>query len=97
MESQVSKRVKVAGKKGKLSGKSVKKTKKKVPKIGDYFGIHTRTSPHKLFQIINGLTKQQRNIVRRMGFGKLLSLKVEKINSRLAHFVVEKFDPKKWK
>ncbi|MFS7990023.1 hypothetical protein Hanom_Chr11g01053921 [Helianthus anomalus] len=40
------------------------------------------------------MTTTQRNIVRRMGFGKILKLKVDLIKSALGHFVVDRLDTK---
>ncbi|KAI3810216.1 hypothetical protein L1987_19827 [Smallanthus sonchifolius] len=41
------------------------------------------------------LSKKQRDAVRSMGFGKLLSLKVDGIPAKLGHYVVDKFDPER--
>ncbi|KAJ0840085.1 hypothetical protein HanPSC8_Chr14g0614511 [Helianthus annuus] len=42
---------------------------------------------------IKGLSKKQRDAVRSLGFGKLLSFQVDGIPSKLGHFVVDNFDP----
>ncbi|KAM0050925.1 hypothetical protein Hdeb2414_s0007g00229401 [Helianthus debilis subsp. tardiflorus] len=51
-------------------------------------------SPNKLCEAINKMTTTQRNIVRRMGFGKILKLNVDEIKSVLGHFVVDHLDTK---
>ncbi|MFS7998707.1 hypothetical protein Hanom_Chr12g01157091 [Helianthus anomalus] len=40
------------------------------------------------------MTTTQWDIVRRMGFGKILKLKVDEIKSVLGHFVVDRLDTK---
>ncbi|KAJ0704532.1 hypothetical protein HanPI659440_Chr14g0563721 [Helianthus annuus] len=84
--AKVSKDSKVARKKNKNS-------KKKERKAPFWFGIRTRTSPHRLFEVIKKLTKRQKNIVRKMGFGKLLTMGIEKITAKLAHYIVLNFNP----
>ncbi|KAL8228347.1 hypothetical protein R6Q57_015931 [Mikania cordata] len=41
------------------------------------------------------MSKRQRDSVKEMGFGKLLSFNVNGIPSKLGHYVVDKFDPKR--
>ncbi|MFS7908123.1 hypothetical protein Hanom_Chr01g00079501 [Helianthus anomalus] len=57
--------------------------------------IRTRTSPNKLFEVVSILTRWQRNVVRRMGFGKILILRVSDVNAQLAYFVVDRLDTEK--
>ncbi|MFS7918503.1 hypothetical protein Hanom_Chr03g00201951 [Helianthus anomalus] len=54
--------------------------------------IRTRTSPNKLFEALGVLTRWQRNVVRKMGFEKILHLKVSEVNAKLAYFVVDRLD-----
>ncbi|MFS7936497.1 hypothetical protein Hanom_Chr05g00416281 [Helianthus anomalus] len=48
--------------------------------------------PNKMFEVVGMLTRWQRNVVRKMGFGKILKLKVSDINASLAYFVVDRLD-----
>ncbi|MFS8031116.1 hypothetical protein Hanom_Chr17g01541971 [Helianthus anomalus] len=41
------------------------------------------------------LTRRQRNVVRSMGFGKILNLRVSDVNAQLAYFVVDSLDTDK--
>jgi len=41
------------------------------------------------------MTKRQRSILRNMGFGKILKLNLQKITSKLGHYVINKLDVKK--
>ncbi|KAI3776424.1 hypothetical protein L1987_46206 [Smallanthus sonchifolius] len=52
--------------------------RKKVTK--EWHGIRTRSSPHQLFRAVSGMKTKQREAVKRMGFGKLLSFKVDEGN-----------------
>ncbi|KAJ0606844.1 hypothetical protein HanHA89_Chr03g0089731 [Helianthus annuus] len=73
------------------------KSRKRKPKTNVreplLFSIRTRSSPRKMYECIYALTEKQRKIVRKMGFGKILSLKVDTIPGKVAHFVVDQFDP----
>ncbi|KAJ0807253.1 hypothetical protein HanOQP8_Chr00c064g0739511 [Helianthus annuus] len=73
------------------------KSRKRKPKTNVreplLFSIRTRSSPRKMHECIYALTEKQRKIVRKMGFGKILSLKVDTIPGKVAHFVVDQFDP----
>ncbi|KAI3826693.1 hypothetical protein L1987_00745 [Smallanthus sonchifolius] len=51
--------------------------------------------PASTFLALAGMKKKQRDTVRSMGFGKLLSFKVDGIPSKLGHYVVDMFDTKK--
>ncbi|KAI3725410.1 hypothetical protein L1987_65198 [Smallanthus sonchifolius] len=64
--------------------------KKKVTK--EWHGIRTRSSPHQLFRAVSGMKTKQREAVKRMGFGKLLTFKVDGIPSKLGHYVVDMLD-----
>ena len=55
--------------------------------------LRLRTSPRQLCLCIKELTKKQRDAVRSLGFGKILSIKVDGIPSKLGHFVVYRFNP----
>jgi len=55
--------------------------------------LRLRTSPRQLCLCIKELTKKQRDAVRSLGFGKILSIKVDGIPSKLGHFVVDRFNP----
>ncbi|MFS8002094.1 hypothetical protein Hanom_Chr13g01198061 [Helianthus anomalus] len=48
-----------------------------------------------MFEAIGVLTRWQRNMVHKMGFGKILKLKVSDINALLAYFVVDRLDTEK--
>ncbi|MFS8002093.1 hypothetical protein Hanom_Chr13g01198051 [Helianthus anomalus] len=47
-----------------------------------------------MFEAVGFLTRWQRNVVRKMGFGKILKLKVSDVNASLAYFVVNRLDTK---
>ncbi|KAD6795553.1 hypothetical protein E3N88_06449 [Mikania micrantha] len=57
-----------------------------------WFGIVTRSSPKQFYTAIKSLNKRQRDLVRSMGFGKLLSFNVSGIPSKLGHYVVDNLD-----
>ncbi|KAD5961635.1 hypothetical protein E3N88_13108 [Mikania micrantha] len=57
--------------------------------------LNTRSSPAQLYRCIKLLRENQREIVKRMGFAKLLGFNLDGIPSRLAHFVVDRLKPKK--
>ncbi|KAK1412697.1 hypothetical protein QVD17_34154 [Tagetes erecta] len=71
------------------------KSKRKVVKEKKWFGIRTRSSPKQLFKAVTLIKKKQREAVTSMGFGKLLSFKVDGIPAKLGHYVVDMFDEDK--
>ncbi|KAK9049314.1 hypothetical protein SSX86_031719 [Deinandra increscens subsp. villosa] len=66
----------------------------KAPPKTTWLSIDTRMSPKKLYETINILTKSQRAEVRKLRLGHLLKLRMDEIPKKLAHFVVDRFDPK---
>ncbi|KAK9049454.1 hypothetical protein SSX86_031576 [Deinandra increscens subsp. villosa] len=66
----------------------------KAPPKTTWLSIDTRMSPKKLYETINILTKSQRAEVRKLRLGHLLKLRMDEIPKKLAHFVVDIFDPK---
>ncbi|XP_035846456.1 uncharacterized protein LOC118492485 [Helianthus annuus] len=68
------------------SGKHAKTTHK-WPKL------KTRSSPMQLFKCIKSLTRNQQEDVNRMGFGKMLSFNISGIPLKIAHYVVDHFNP----
>ncbi|KAK9049270.1 hypothetical protein SSX86_031763 [Deinandra increscens subsp. villosa] len=95
------KEVFIKGKKEKNNGKKkvVSKGKEDKGNVMDgsikWLGIYSRTSPKQLHSGISKLTNPMRAIVRRMGFGKILTLKIDNIPQKLGHFVVDKLDTKR--
>ncbi|KAK9050809.1 hypothetical protein SSX86_030221 [Deinandra increscens subsp. villosa] len=91
----------IKGKKEKTKGKKkvVSKGKEVKGNVMDgsikWLVIYSRTSPKQLHSGISKLTNPMRAIVRRMGFGKILTLKLDNIPQKLGHFVVDKLDTKR--
>ncbi|KAI3755081.1 hypothetical protein L1987_54874 [Smallanthus sonchifolius] len=54
-----------------------------------------RSSPAQFFKCIGILRGNQIEGVKRMGFGRLLKLKMDGISAKIGHFVVDSFCPKK--
>lgn len=74
--------------------------KQKIEKKGNllavvekYPSIRTRTSPKTLFTAIQSLNDSQKKSVIEMGFGSLLSMKLDGIPAKLGFFVVDNFNP----
>ncbi|KAK9067079.1 hypothetical protein SSX86_014403 [Deinandra increscens subsp. villosa] len=63
------------------------------PKKIKWFGIRTRSSPSQFFRCVQILRPNQKAAVRRMGFGQLLTFRVDSIPLRLGHYVVDHFSP----
>jgi len=59
----------------------------------NWFGLRPRTTPRQLNLALQTLSKKQRDAVRSMGFGKVLSMAVDGIPAKLGHFVVDSFKP----
>ncbi|KAK9053332.1 hypothetical protein SSX86_029965 [Deinandra increscens subsp. villosa] len=55
--------------------------------------ISTRNPPSKFVKMISKLKPNQRKTIEEIGFGSLLSLKVEKISSILGYWLVRNYDP----
>ncbi|KAD6454965.1 hypothetical protein E3N88_09671 [Mikania micrantha] len=69
---------------------------KSATKPKKWFGIVTRSLPKQLFVAIKGMYKRQRECVKNIGFGKLLSFNVNGIPAKkMDHFVVDNFDSKR--
>ena len=68
----------------------VKKTK--VTNDSNWCSIRTRVSPRQLCIAIKGMTEKQKEAVRSLGFGKLLSIQNDGIPGRLGHYVVDNLD-----
>ncbi|KAL8251072.1 hypothetical protein R6Q59_034765 [Mikania micrantha] len=74
-----------------------KKTKKEpvkdaIIKKTKFPSLRNRTSPHPLYIALRHLTANQNEVVKKMGFGKLLYLDIEEIPSKQGYFVVDFFD-----
>ncbi|CAH1430227.1 unnamed protein product [Lactuca virosa] len=54
--------------------------------------MKNRCSPESLLSIILGLSKQQKECVRSMGFGSLLKMKMTDIPLKLGFYILQKFD-----
>ncbi|KAK9050849.1 hypothetical protein SSX86_030181 [Deinandra increscens subsp. villosa] len=73
--------------------KKVGKVESKLKKLKDSLpGLRPRAVPNQLIEAIGALSKKQREAVKNIGFGKILTLKVDKIPAKLGHFVVDNFD-----
>ncbi|KAK9056525.1 hypothetical protein SSX86_023887 [Deinandra increscens subsp. villosa] len=68
-------------------------TPTKAPSV-KWHGIRTRSSPIQFFKCIQNLRPNQKEAVRKIGFGQLLTFRVDGIPAKLAHFVVDNFRPK---
>ncbi|KAK9073310.1 hypothetical protein SSX86_007634 [Deinandra increscens subsp. villosa] len=55
--------------------------------------ISTRNPPSKFVKMISKLNPNQRKTIEEIGFGSLLSLKVEKVPSVLGYWLVKNYDP----
>ena len=54
--------------------------------------MKNRCSPEALLSIILGMSKEQKESVRSMGFGALLKMKITDIPLKLGFYVLQKFD-----
>ncbi|KAK9062636.1 hypothetical protein SSX86_019824 [Deinandra increscens subsp. villosa] len=87
-----------AGKGKKAVGKGKKGVEKGKSDLDLKFPLlRTRSSPKKFSEFLNDLTERKKNIIREMGFGSLISMRVNGIPGRLAYFVVDHLDPKELK
>ncbi|KAL8228538.1 hypothetical protein R6Q57_016122 [Mikania cordata] len=60
--------------------------------VGKYPIIFNRCSPKPLFNAIRKLSSKQKQVVKQMGFGGVLSLQVEGVPQRMGFYVVDMFD-----
>ncbi|CAH1438971.1 unnamed protein product [Lactuca virosa] len=84
----------VRDKKVKVKGKKVigSQDKCKEGKVGTEFQrLSTRMSPNSLYLAIKSLSKNQREMVCKMGFGSFLGMKIDTLPGKLAYFVVDSF------
>lgn len=56
--------------------------------------LRCRTSPRSLIKACNGMSEDQRNAVRDIGFGHILNLKIKEVPRKMSHWVVNNFDPR---
>ncbi|KAK9061932.1 hypothetical protein SSX86_019116 [Deinandra increscens subsp. villosa] len=56
-----------------------------------WYPLNNRCSPRKLVSTIKCLTKEQREMVKSMGFGKFLKFNLQGIPQKLGHFVLDNF------
>ncbi|KAL6581057.1 hypothetical protein OROMI_006980 [Orobanche minor] len=66
---------------------------KKLHVVKEYRKLRTRTSPFSLVTSFGTMTDEQKAAVRSLGFELILRLSITDIPSRLAYWVVDKFDP----
>ncbi|KAK9063162.1 hypothetical protein SSX86_017032 [Deinandra increscens subsp. villosa] len=89
--------VKKLSKTSKKSSKQIKAAQGKKPPTKPrkprWFGLRTRSSPAQFFRCIQSLRPNQKDAVRKMGFGQLLTFMVDCIPLRLGHYVVDHFSP----
>ncbi|KAD4584565.1 hypothetical protein E3N88_22166 [Mikania micrantha] len=76
----------------KKQAKDSKFGKPKTSVVDTWFSIKNRCSPTQLTRVVKSLTSRQKEIVERLGFGKLLSLQLDGIPQKLGHFVVQNFN-----
>ncbi|CAH1445507.1 unnamed protein product [Lactuca virosa] len=84
----------VRDKKVELKGKKVIRSQDKCKerKVGTEFQrLSTRMSPNSLYLAIKSLSKNQREMVCKMGFGSFLGMKIDTLPGKLAYFVVDSF------
>ncbi|CAI9294873.1 unnamed protein product [Lactuca saligna] len=84
----------VIDKKGKVKGKKVIGAEGtcKEGKVGTEFQrLSTHMSPNSLYLAMKSLSKSQREMVRDMGFGSFLGMKIDTLPGKLAYFVVDSF------
>ncbi|KAL8200043.1 hypothetical protein R6Q57_011382 [Mikania cordata] len=80
----------VAARQKELKDSKVGKTKTSV--MDTWFSIKNRCSPTQLTKVVKSLTSRQKEIIERLGFGKLLSLQLDGIPQKLGHFVEQNFN-----
>ncbi|KAK9053466.1 hypothetical protein SSX86_030100 [Deinandra increscens subsp. villosa] len=89
--------VKKLSKPTKKSSKQIKAAQGKKPppkpRKPRWFRLRTRSSPLQFFRCIQALRPNQKDAVRKMGFGQLLTFMVDCIPLRLGHYVVDHFSP----
>ncbi|CAI9296588.1 unnamed protein product [Lactuca saligna] len=56
--------------------------------------ISCRMSPKSIYMAVKGMSYSQKEMVRRMGFGAFLDIKLDSVSSRLDYYLVEKFRAK---
>ncbi|KAL8238041.1 hypothetical protein R6Q59_019122 [Mikania micrantha] len=66
-------------------------------KVDKYPIIFNRCSPKQLVRALKKLSTKQKQKVRKIGFGGILSLQVDGIPQRLGYFVADKFDERRMK
>ncbi|KAM0032380.1 hypothetical protein Hdeb2414_s0016g00474381 [Helianthus debilis subsp. tardiflorus] len=72
----------------------VQKARKRAKK-DEFPGIRTRSAPLQFYKCVRALTEQQRDAVREMGFGRMLTFSVDGLPAKLGYFVVDNFNPDK--
>nr|KAJ0214177.1 hypothetical protein LSAT_V11C400224810 [Lactuca sativa] len=60
--------------------------------VKEFYSLKNRCSPEALLSIILGMSKEQKESVRSMGFGALLKMKITDIPLKLGFYVLQKFD-----
>ena len=79
--------------KGKL-GSGTKKGKNVAgPSVGRNVNrVHLRNPPGNLFRVITQMSDVQKKDVRSMGFGEVLEFKISDVPTRLAYWLLDRFD-----
>nr|KAJ0214366.1 hypothetical protein LSAT_V11C400171430 [Lactuca sativa] len=80
-----------SSKKPKRETKFLKKDKKKVV-IKEFPSLKNRCSPGSLLGVIQGLSKEQKDYVRAMGFGSLLGMKMIDVPLKIVYYVLDYFN-----
>ncbi|CAI9285489.1 unnamed protein product [Lactuca saligna] len=60
--------------------------------VKEFYSMKKRCSPEELLSIILGMSKEQKESVRSMGFGALLKMKITDIPLKLGFYVLQNFD-----
>ncbi|KAL4589589.1 hypothetical protein LXL04_002497 [Taraxacum kok-saghyz] len=72
--------------------KPKKEAVRKTKAANDFPSMKNRCSPIALLSIIHGLSKDQKNSIRDMGFGTLLQSKLMDVPMKMCYYVLEKLD-----
>ncbi|KAL4573357.1 hypothetical protein LXL04_020160 [Taraxacum kok-saghyz] len=72
--------------------KPKKEAVRKQKAANDFPSMKNRCSPIALLSIIHGLSKEQKNSIREMGFGTLLQSKLMDVPMKMCYYVLEKLD-----
>lgn len=78
-------------------GPSKKHKSKNVPAQRHFYSMKNRCSPESMFAVIQGLSREQKECVRKIGFGSLLKMKMTDVSLKIGFYVLQNFDLDKMK